>query len=105
VSNDPAPDLVRLNIGIGGSRLHDLSSAVAPIIPPPALPPNAPPAGSIKPQISSKQLSSSFSMSVNYYMIGKVTEQAGGGADDPFGVWNTPYSTGGDPFGIGEGLP
>lgn len=100
--NDPTPDLVRINIGIGGTRLSDLSSNVAPIVPPPA---NEPTTKTKPPTIVYKTLTSSHSMSVQCYMTGVVQESTGGGADDPFGIWDSPFSSGGNPFGIGEGLP
>jgi hypothetical protein len=84
----PPPDLVRLNIGIGRTRLSDLSSAVAPIVPPPPspLPPTVTPP---KPKINMQTLSSSYSHSLQWYHDQKVKE-------DPFAQQN--------PFGIGIGF-
>jgi hypothetical protein len=73
VSNDPPPDFVRLNIGIGGTLPQNLSSSVAPILPPTKTPPvtTKPPVVTIV----QKTLSSSFSMSVTDYMTGVVKEK------------------------------
>lgn len=65
---------MRLSIGIGGTRLHDLPDSVAPIIELPPLDPDDPPAGSITPKVSQKQTSSSYSMSATFYMGGVVEE-------------------------------
>lgn len=74
--NKPPPEPVRLNIGIGGTRLHDLGPKVAPILPPPPLPPGAPPAGSLTPKVTMKTLSSSHSLAATWYMTGVVREQS-----------------------------
>lgn len=95
-SNDPPPEPVRLNIGIGGTRLQDLSPKVAPIVPPKPLPPGAPPAGSLTPKITQKTLSSSLSLSATWYMTGVVKEKTQGGGRGPFGL--------GAGFGIGAGI-
>jgi hypothetical protein len=85
--NDPPPDLVRLNIGIGGTSPSSLSPNVAPIVPPKpttAPPPTKPPA------IQYKTLSSSESVSVTYYMTGVVKEKtADDQGYDPFGKGGT----------------
>jgi hypothetical protein len=69
--NEPPPDLVRLNIGIGQTRLSDLS----PIVPPPD-PPVTP--LSTKPQITMQTLSSSYSISVQFYHDETVVEREQG---------------------------
>lgn len=71
---EPPPDLVRLSIGIGRTRLRDLPSGVAPITPLP-VEPNVDPLAT-KPQIASKTLSSSWSISVQYYHDQKVKERS-----------------------------
>jgi hypothetical protein len=81
-SNDPAPDAVRLNIGIGATLPQNLSSNVAPILPPTPLPPTRAQA----PTITSKTLSSSFSMSVTDYMTGVVKEKKSSAFTDPLGL-------------------
>jgi hypothetical protein len=87
--NEPPPDLVRLNIGIGRTQLSDLSSNVAPIVPPPPspLPPTITPA---KPKITMETRSSSYSHSYQWYHDQKIKE-------DPFAQDNPP-------FGIGIGF-
>lgn len=69
--NDPTPDLVRLNIGIGGTRLGDLSTAVAPSVPPK---PSTDPTLSNKPTISRQETSSSYSISITWYADEEVKE-------------------------------
>lgn len=85
--NEPAPDPVRLNIGIGRTRLSGLSTHVAPIVPPPPEP-----TALKNPTITTKTLSSSHSISIQYYHDQKVEEDP-----DPFGF-------GGNPFGLGAGI-
>jgi hypothetical protein len=92
--NDPTPDLVRLNIGIGGTRLSDLSSLVAPIVTPP---PTTDPKLTNKPTISKQETSSSYSLSITWYQDEQVKEIFNQGGGDPFGI-------GGNPFGIGAGF-
>ena len=84
---EPPPDLVRLNIGIGRTRLSDVPPNVAPIVPPPT-----PPANQLqgpKQTIRQETLSSSYSQSLQWYHDQKVKE-------DPFKQTN--------PFGIGIGI-
>jgi hypothetical protein len=73
-ANRPPPEPVRLSIGIGGTRLHDLSPDVAPIITLPPLSPHDPPAGTLPIKANLKQTSSSYSMSASFYMTGQVQE-------------------------------
>ena len=86
----PPPDLVRLNIGIGRTRLSDLPSGVAPSVPPAPspLPPEVKPLDT-NPKINMETLSSSYSHSLQWYHDQKVKE-------DPFAQKN--------PFGIGIGF-
>jgi hypothetical protein len=93
-SNDPPPDPVRLNIGIGGTRLSDLSSLVGPIVPPPS---STTTSLSTKPTIQKQETSSSYSLSITWYQDEQVKEIFDQSQGDPFGV-------GGNPFGIGVGL-
>jgi len=96
IANDPPPEPVRLNIGIGATRLQDLGSSVAPIQPsPPSTQPVKPPA------ITYKDLSSSYSLSATWYMTGVVKEKAKQ-QGDPF--MPSGFGTGGNPFGIGAGI-
>jgi hypothetical protein len=83
-SNDPAPDAVRLNIGIGATLPQNLSSNVAPILPP------APIANPVStaPTITYKTLSSSYSISATWYMTGVVSEKKKG---DPLGFDYNPF--------------
>lgn len=88
-SNQPPPDPVTLSIGIGGTSLSDLAQSnpdVAPIQPPAPSTSTA----SVAPTISYKTLSSSHSLSANWYMTGVVKEKAAaGGGYDPFGKGGT----------------
>jgi hypothetical protein len=88
-ANRAPPEPVRLSIGIGSTRLHDLPSGVAPIITLPPLDPSAPAAGQPL-KVIWKQLSSSHSFSVSCYMTGRVRED--------------PFAQGSNPFGIGAGI-
>jgi hypothetical protein len=85
--SEPPLDLVRLNIGIGRTNLHDLPSSVAPIVPPPPSPVET---EGPKVTINKETLSSSYSQSLQWYHDQKVKE-------DPFKQDN--------PFGIGIGIP
>lgn len=67
-NNEPEPEPVRLSIGIGGTRLRDLS---------PTIPPTSEPETSIDPKIATKQTSSSYSISVSFYFTEHVKEQQG----------------------------
>jgi hypothetical protein len=88
-ANDPPPDLVRLNIGIGGTSLSSLSPNVAPKVPPPPPPPKVP-LPTKPPAIQYKTLSSSESVSVTYYMTGVVKEKSSAESGyDPFGKGGT----------------
>lgn len=87
--NKPAPDPVRLNIGIGGTSLSSLSSKVAPIVP---FDPSTTPTK--QPAIQYKTLSSSYSLAASWYMTGVVKERASTQGDDPFAPTKGP----GDPF-------
>jgi hypothetical protein len=71
---EPPPDLVRLNIGIGRTQLNNLPSSIAPIVPPPPSPPGVKPLAT-KPQIQTQSLSSSYSVSVQYYRTQTVKEE------------------------------
>jgi hypothetical protein len=91
-ANDPAPDYVRLSIGIGGTSLASLlSSSVGPTVPPT---PTTPTVSSIptKPTISRQETSSSYSVSITWYQDEQVKE-------------TSQFQGGGNPFGIGAGLP
>jgi hypothetical protein len=69
-NNEPEPEPVRLSIGIGGTRLKDLSPDVAPDIPP------GQESDSLsKPKISMQQTSSSYSISLTFYLTEHVNEQ------------------------------
>jgi len=84
----PPPALVRLNIGIGRTSLHNLPPGVAPIVPPPSAPPGIQPIDT-QPKINMQTLSSSYSHSLQWYHDQKIKE-------DPFAQKN--------PFGIGIGI-
>jgi hypothetical protein len=69
--HEEPPELVRLNIGIGRTRLRNLR--VAPIIPPGPEPDVEPLA--TKPEIQQETLSSSYSISIQFYHDQKVREE------------------------------
>ena len=71
--NEAEPEPVRLSIGIGGSRLKDLSHDVAPIIPPSTE--SETPGGGIE----TKTVSSSYSISVSFYFTEHVREETESG--------------------------
>ena len=73
-NNEPDPEPVRLSIGIGGTRLRDLSTNVAPIVDPPDEPDL-----DVKATIEKRSTSSSYSISLSFYQTEHINEEGSEG--------------------------